>query len=126
MCYFINPDVLLHTLLSRMCYSKIQDVLFLDKGYAIPRYRMCFSKIQDVLFQDKIQDVLFLDTGCAFPRYRMYYSMVLDVLLQENRLVVFFKLNKVVLLGMPKIIFSPESHRAGPFWLVRSWSVLKQ
>jgi len=116
-----------------MCYSKIQDVLFLDKGYAIPRYRMCFSKIQmcfskiqDVLFQDKIQDVLFLDTGCAFPRYRMYYSTVLDVLLQENRLVVFFKLNKVVLLGMPKIIFSPESHRAGPFWLVRSWSVLKQ
>ena len=64
MCSFINPDVLLHTLVSRMCYSKIHDVLF----------------------QDKIQDVLFQGTGCAIPRYRMCYSKisVILVLITQN------------------------------------------
>ena len=95
MCYFINPDVLLHTLVSRMCYSKIQDVLlqyfsvkdvlFLDTGCAFPRYRMCYcNTLVSRMCFSKIQDVLFLDKGYAIPRYRMCFSKIQDVLLQDT------------------------------------------
>jgi hypothetical protein len=52
---------------SRICYSQIQDVLFLDTGCGFPKYRKCYSKGLDVLLQY---------TGCAIPSYRMCYSKI--------------------------------------------------
>jgi hypothetical protein len=53
-----DTDVIFHKPGRATAYFSVKDVLFLDTGCAISRYRMCFSKIQEVLFQD---------TGSAIP-----------------------------------------------------------
>jgi hypothetical protein len=73
----LDTDVIFHKPGRATAYFSVKDVLFLDTGCAISRYRMCFSKIQEVLFQD---------TGSATPRYRKCYSKISVILVLITQL----------------------------------------